>query len=94
MTLAKIERFECFKEDRTARTEEARDELKKSQIRYKWSFDKRMNCGNADIKAKNYLWLYVQDGRAKEKLGGHAKGPCMLIDRLKGTSGIPRGGVV
>lgn len=40
----------------------ARVELKKSQVRYKKHFDRRMKPGKADVNEGAYIWIDIQDG--------------------------------
>lgn len=70
---------------------EARVELKKPKKRYKRNVDRRMGHGNARIEEFDYVWLDVQEGNRKEKLGRHREGPFEVLIITAGTLIIHRG---
>lgn len=53
-----------------AKVMRARVKLKKAQVWYKEIYDRRVKHRNAKIKVVDYVWLYSQDKKGKDKLGG------------------------
>lgn len=41
-----------------------------------------MRQGNTDIEEGHLVWMYLQDGMSKKKLGGHSKGPFEVIRKF------------
>lgn len=72
----------------------ARVQLKYAQARYKKAFDRRLRKGNTEISEGYYVWLEVQDGKSKDKLGGHTEGPYRDLDGATRTFFLQRGDVV
>ena len=73
----------------------ARDRLKKTQLRYKQDFDKRIRVSNRNILAGQYIYLDPRDGeKVHGKLGPIAEGPYRVLLNDKRTFVIQRGEVV
>ena len=87
------------REDRIRRLEgaiiKARTKLKKTQLRYKQDFDKRIRVSNRHIQAGQYIYLDPRDGEKVDgKLGPIAEGPYRVLLNDKRTFVIQRGEVV
>ena len=85
--------------DFVARLEEAvasaRERLRKTQMRYKKDFDKRIRIANRHIQPGQYVYLDPRDGsKADGKLGAVAEGPYRVLLNDKRTFVIQRGEVV
>lgn len=62
-----------------AATVERQSRTQKGTGHIQEKFDRRLRRGNAKIKVGDHVWLEVQDGKGKEMLIEHIKGPFPVL---------------
>lgn len=58
----------------------AKSDLKKAKVNYKSNYDWRLRHVKTKMKVCDYIWLGIQDGKAKFNMGLHTEVPFIVLD--------------